>query len=139
MDIKKFILSTFAGGVIYFLLGYLFYAFLLEGFFSGHTVSGIAKSDDEMKFYPLVMGNFSLAALLSFIFLRWADIKRFVDGLRGGAIIGFLMTAGFNFIIYDTVKIMSFKGILADTVVFTLISALAGGIIAAVIGMGKKE
>jgi len=139
MDIKKLVLGTLAGGVAYFLLGFLFYAILMEDFFSSHTVDGIMKSETEMKYYPMVAGNLAHAALLTFIFLNWASIKTFGAGLKGGAIIGFLMAAGFDLISYDTAKIMSMVGSLVDIVVYTIMTALVGGIVGVVLGMGKNE
>jgi uncharacterized membrane protein len=139
MDIKKFALGTLAGGVAYFFLGFIIYAILMEDFFSAHTVSGISKSETEMKFYPMVAGNMAHAALLAFVFLKWANIKSFSSGLTGGAIIGFFMSAGFDLITYDTAKIMSMVGTLVDIIVYTIMTALVGGIVGAVLGMGNKE
>jgi hypothetical protein len=139
MDIKKFVFGTLAGGVVYFLLGFLVYAILLEDFFTGHTVSGIMKSDEQMKYYPLAFGNFAHAALLAYVFLKWANIKTFGEGVVGGAIIGFFMTAGFNLISYDTARIMSAVGTVTDIFVYTAMTALVGGIVGAVLGMGSKS
>jgi hypothetical protein len=139
MDIKKFVFGTLAGGVAYFLLGFLVYALLLEDFYAGHTVSGITKTDEQMKYYPLAFGNFAHAALLAYVFLKWANIKNFGEGLQGGAIIGFFMTAGFNLISYDTARIMSAVGTVTDIFVYTAISAIVGGVVGAVVGMGNKS
>jgi len=139
MDIKKLVLGTLAGGVSYFLLGFLFYAIIMENFFASHMVEGIMKSETEMKYYPLAAGNFAHAALLTFVFLNWAKIKSFSAGLTGGAIIGFLMASGFDLMMYDTAKMMSMIGTLADIAVYTVMTALVGGIVGAVLGMGKSE
>lgn len=139
MDTKKFVLGTLAGGVAYFLLGFIIYALLMEDFFAAHTVKGIAKSETEMKYYPMVVGNLAHAALLSFVFLKWANIKTFSSGLVGGAIIGFLMATGFDLVLYDTSKIMSIVGVLADIVVYTIMTGLVGGVVGTVLGMGSKE
>ncbi len=139
MDTKKFALGTLAGGVAYFFLGFLIYAILMEDFFAAHTVKGIMKSETEMKYYPMVLGNLSHAALLSFVFLKWANIKSFGEGLLAGAIIGFFMAAGFDLITYDTAKIMSFIGASVDIIVYTIMTGLVGGVVGAVLGMGKKE
>ena len=139
MDTKKFVLGTLAGGVAYFFLGFLIYAILMEDFFTAHTVTGIMKSETEMKYYPMVAGNLAHAALLAYVFLNWANIKSFSSGLIGGAIIGFFMSAGFDLISYDTAKIMSITGTLVDIVVYTIITSLVGGIVGAVLGMGNKD
>jgi uncharacterized membrane protein len=139
MDTKKLVVGTLAGGVAYFVLGFIIYAILMEDFFAAHTVKGIMKSETEMKYYPMVAGNLAHAALLSFIFLKWANIKTFSGGLQAGAIIGFFMAAGFDLITYDTAKIMSIIGTLTDIVVYTIMTGLVGGVVGAVLGMGNKE
>ncbi len=139
MDIKKFVLGTLAGGVAFFVLGFLAYAIVFESFFANHIVPGLMKTDEQMKYYPLAMGNFAHAALIAFVFLKWADIKTFSGGLKGGAIIGFFMAAGFDLISYDTMKIMSAKGTIADIFVYTLMTAIVGGVVGLVIGLGKGD
>jgi uncharacterized membrane protein len=121
------------------MLGFIIYAMLMEDFFAAHTVDGIMKTDAEMKFYPMVAGNLAHAALLAFVFLKWAKIKSFSEGIMGGAIIGFLMASGFDLISYDTAKIMSMIGTLVDIAVYTIMTALVGGVVGAVLGMGNKE
>ena len=137
MNTKKLILSALAGGVVYFLLGFLCYAILLEGFFSGHIAPGVMKTDAQMKYYPLIMGNFAHGALMAFIFLKWTSIKSFGEGLTWGAVIGFLMASGFDLVLYDTAKVMSIIGTAADIVVYALISAAVGGVVGLTIGKLK--
>ena len=139
MDTKKLVLGTLAGGVAYFILGFIIYAILMEDFFAANMVKGIAKSETEMKYYPMVAGNLAHAALLAYIFMAWANIQTFRGGLYAGAIIGFLMAAGFDLISYDTSKIMSMVGTLVDIVVYAIMTALVGGVIGAVLGMGNKD
>lgn len=139
MDYKKLVLGTLAGGIVYFLLGYLVYGMLMADFFAGHTVAGLAKSEEEMKFYPLAMGNFAHAALLAYIFIKWANVKSFGEGATAAAVIGLLMAAGFDLVMYDTAKIMSIVGIGVDIIVYTIMTAIVGGIVGAVVGMGNKS
>jgi hypothetical protein len=140
MDIKKFLIGTFAGGITFFLLGFVTYAILLEDFFMAHagTATGVMKTD-EMQYWPLFLGNLSQAALLSYVFLKWANIKTFGGGMSAGAIIGFLTTLGHTMISYDTSNVMDMTAAFVDPFVYAIISAIAGGVVAVVIGMGQKE
>lgn len=139
MDIKKFIIGTLAGGVVYFLLGFIVYAILLEDFFASHagTATGVMKTT-EMQYWPLFIGNLGHAALLAFVFLKWADIKTFGAGMAAGAAIGFFMTLGHSLISYDTSNIMDLTAALADVVVYAIITALVGGVVGATLGAGSK-
>lgn len=140
MNTKKFIIGTLAGGITYFLLGFIVYAILLEGFFAAHagSATGVPKTT-EMQYWPLFIGNLGHAALLSYVFLKWADIKTFNAGLMGGMAIGFFMTLGFDMVSFDTTNIMDMTGAIADVFVFTVISAIVGGVVGAVLGMGNKS
>ena len=81
--------ATPISGIVLFFLGYLIYGILIESFFLDHTGSATNVMKTEMKFWPLILGNLSLAALLSYIFLKWAGITTFVGGLKTAATIGF--------------------------------------------------
>jgi uncharacterized membrane protein len=139
MDIKKFVFGTLAGGLTYALLGFVVYGLLMESFFESHMASGLAKTPEQMKYYPLFAGNLAQGALLAYVFLKWANIKSFSDGLMAGAAIGFFAVAGFDLVVYDTAKIMSAVGTVTDIVVYTVLSGVAGGVVGAVLGMGNKS
>lgn len=132
MNAKQFAIGTITGGVAFFFLGFLAYAVLLEGFFEANagTASGVMKT--EMAWWPLILGNLSHAALLTYIFQKWAGIRSFSGGLKGGALIGFMVAAGFDLTMYDTSNLMNLTGTLGDIVVWTCISAIAGGLIGTV-------
>lgn len=139
MDTRKFLIGTITGGIVYFLLGFVVYALLLDSFFESHsgTASGVEKTL-EMQYWPLFIGNLAQAALLSYVFVKWAHIKTFSTGLSAGLVIGFLMMLGHNLIQYDTTNIMDLTGHIAEVVAYTIITALVGGVVGAVIGMVSK-
>lgn len=139
MNTNKFLIATLVGGIVYFLLGFVTYALLLDSFFASHagSATGVAKTD-EMQYWPLFLGNLSQAALMSYIFLKWANIKTFSAGASAGALIGFLMTLGFDMISYDTTNISDMTAAFADVIVYTILSAITGAVIGAVVGMQKK-
>jgi len=138
MDTKKFITGTLVGGVVYFFLGFLFYAVLFEDFFQSNmgSATGVQRIDD-MVWWALILGNLASAALLSFIFLKWAGIRSFGEGAQAGAIIAFLYGLTFDMILYATTNMMNLVAAFADVAVFTVMSALAGGVIGWVLGRGE--
>ena len=141
MDTKKFLTGTLVGGIAYFFLGYLIYGMALEGFMASHagTATGVAKSMDEMVWWALIVGNLSWAAMFSYIFLKWANIKSFGGGASAGAIIGLLMALGFDMVMFATSNVMDMTGMLGDVAAATVMNALAGGAIGAALGMGSKS
>ena len=139
MDAKKFLIGTITGGIVYFLLGFIVYALLLDSFFEAHsgTAKGVEKTT-EMEYWPLFAGDLAQAALLSYIFMKWANIKTFSAGLSAGFVIGFLMTLGHQLIQYDTTNIMDLTSTIAEVTIYTVMTAVVGGVVGAVIGMGSK-
>ena len=138
MNIRKFVLASIVGGITYFFLGFVMYGLVLEDFFSAHTAPGIAKSDTEMKYYPLVVGNMATACLITLIFVRWAKIRTFAEGFKASALIGFLVGTGFDLVVYDTAKMMSAVGTVASILVTAMNMAIVGGVIGAVLGRGQE-
>lgn len=138
MDTKKFLMGTVAGGISFFFVGYLVYGLALAGFMAEHTVPGVARPMEQMIWWSLIAGNFAAAALLTYIFLKWANIASFGGGLSAAATIGFLMAASFDFSMYATSNMMDLKAALTDMVAFSVMSGISGGVIGAVLGMGKK-
>ncbi|MDH3710602.1 MAG: hypothetical protein OER04_11970 [Cyclobacteriaceae bacterium] len=139
MDTKKFVMGTVVGGIVYFLLGFVFYGVLFEGFFTANAGSATGVMNTEMAWWPLILGNLALAALITYIFLNWAGITTFAGGLKGGALIGFLMAVSFDMIMLDTTNIMTLNAALVDILIATIMGAIAGGIIGAVLGSGKQS
>jgi hypothetical protein len=141
MDTKKFLTGTVVGGITYFILGYLFYGVLLMDFFQSQTgsASGVSREMDEMVWWALILGNFVFAAFITYIFLKWAHISTFKSGLRAGASIGFLLSLGYNLIYYGTSNMMTLTGALADVIVGTVITALLGAVIGAVLHIKPKD
>ena len=93
MDTKKFLTGTVVGGITHFILGYVFYGVLLSGFFESNagSATGVARTPDELIWWALVLASLSFAALITYIFLKWAHISTFTSGLRSGAVIGLLV------------------------------------------------
>jgi len=140
MNFKQFSIATLVGAVVLFLLGFLFYAVLLEGFFQGNvgSATGVMKDDASMNMPLLFVGNLATAALITYIFLQWAGISTFSTGLKAGLIIGFLMTLGNNLVLYSTSNITNMTGALVDVVVYAVIVGVAGGMIGLILGKVKK-
>ncbi len=129
MNTQKFLIGTITGGVVFFFLGFLFYAILLDSFFVANAGSATGVAKTNMAYWPLILGNLATGALFTYIFQKWANISTFATGARSGALIGLLMALGYDLVMYDTSNIMNLTGSLVDIVVFTVMSAIAGGFI----------
>jgi hypothetical protein len=141
MDSKKFLIGTLAGGLTFFLLGYLLYGMALADFFTKHSITpaGTMKSMNDIIWWALILGNLATGALLSYVFLKLGNVSSFGTGASTGAVIGFLMILGVDLVRYSTENWFGRKGAAADVLVFTIMAAVAGGVVGIVLGMGKKK
>ena len=133
-------MGTLAGGITFFLLGYLFYGVLFFSFFEANqgTATGVQRDDMQFVWWALILGNFAFAALLSYIFLKWANIRSFGGGLQAGAVVGLLVGLSWDLTLYGTSNMMTLAGALVDVAVFTVMGAITGGVVGLVLGMGKE-
>lgn len=128
---SKAIIAGVLGGITAFLLGWLFYGILLKDTFAGMmgSATGVMKPDEELIFWALVLGHLIIGILIAYIFSTWAGIKTFMGGLQGGAVLGLLFTAGYDFIMYGTSNMMGLNGVLLDCVVGTVMFGISAGVV----------
>lgn len=140
MNPNKFLIGGIAGGIAYFLLGWLVYGILLMDFMTNNagTATGVMKAQNEMVWWALIVGNLLSGFALSYV-LSKAGVKSAAAGAAMGFVFGLLISAAFDFTMFGTSNIMTMKGMLADICASTVMSAIVGGIVGFVLGMGKKE
>ncbi|WP_163710600.1 hypothetical protein [Mangrovibacterium lignilyticum] len=137
---KKILLSGIAGGVIFFLLGWLFYGMLFADFFENNagTAIGVYKNDTEISLLLLFIGNLAWGFLLATIFGCWGTIKSAMDGTSKGFILGILMGLGIDLSMYATSNLMNFTAVVVDICIFGIVTAIAGAVVGAILSSGNK-
>ncbi len=136
MDAKKRILATLAGFVVFFLLGWLFYGFLLMDFYATNsgTATNVMRAETDMVWWALIVGNLLQAYLLVYIFGKWANITSFGGGFSAGLIIGLILGFAINLSMYGTMNIFNLTATLVDPFVSGIMMAITGGAIGWVLG-----
>ncbi len=135
MNSNKFLLGGLAGGVVYFVLGYVFYGLLLKKFFDEN---GMMVDMDKMIWWAMIAGNLAAGFLFSYIIGK-ANASTMGGGAAVGFVVGLLMALGFDLTMYGIGHGMSgLKPIAVDVAVSAVITAIAGAVIGWVYGMGKK-
>ena len=137
MNSKNLLIGTLVGGVAFFLLGYLLYGLLLEGYFMSNMGSAKGVMKANPNFPVLILGNLIGAFLLTYIFDHWAGIKTFLTGAKAGALIALLMALSFNLINFATANVMTMNTAIVDGLVQMVMGAIAGGTIGWVLGNTK--
>ncbi len=140
MNMQKFLLSGFIGGIVSFFAGYLVYGLLLMDFFSQNTgtATNVMRLPAEMVWWALIAGSVCMGLLLSYIFNKWANISSLGGGASAGFVIGLLMTAGFDLLLYGNSNISNLNATLVDIVCGGVMGAITGAAVGFMNGVGKK-
>lgn len=139
MTAQKIIWAGVAGGIVYFLFGWLFYGILLVDFFASHAGSAtdVYREMDEMIMWALMLGNLLMGFLVAIIF-NWSQVKSIGDGVLRGAIIGLLVGGSMDFSMYGTSNLMTLGGAIADIITMVVMSAIVGLVVVWILKTGKK-
>jgi hypothetical protein len=135
----KIIRGTLFGGITYFLMGWLVWGILLMDFYTANFNQCTSRPEMEMIWWALIVSNLTIALLLT-LFLRWSGAKGIVDGLKTGALFGFLFSLSLNLGYYSmTTMFNNFTAIIVDVIVNTLVMALIGLVIVLLWGKEKSS
>jgi hypothetical protein len=84
MKTKTFVVAGLVGGVVDWLLGWLFYGILFSD-----TFPQPQEGTNAMLF--ITLGCIAFGFFISYIYNRWAQITTMVTGAKAGAVIGLFM------------------------------------------------
>ena len=139
MKTSKILLGTIAGGVTFFLLGWLVYGILLMDYSAENYNQCMMNPMEEMNFGALFLSNLAYALLFALVF-KWSNTSGMIEGAKIGGIIGLLVASSFDLSMYSMSSMFNgLSAVIVDILVYTVISAIIGGVVALVMGMGKKE
>jgi hypothetical protein len=128
MSTNKILIGGLIGGVILFLAGWLLYGMAFSGFFEANqgSATGVGRSEDEMIFWALIVGNLAGGLLLAIIYGRWASISTVKTGFIAGAVIGLLMGISMDFVMYATTNMANMTAVLVDPLIMAVMWGLGG-------------
>ena len=133
----KILRGTVAGGIVFFLLGWLVYGVLLMNYMTANMNQCVARPMEEMVWWALIGSNL-LSALLLTLVLKWSGAKGIVDGLKTGAIFGILLGLSMDLGFWSMTKMYNnFGALVVDVVVYTLLIAVMGMVIVLLWGKDK--
>lgn len=125
MNVTKFLIGTLVGGIVYFLLGWIFYGMIFTDIYP--------PSENENMLF-MALGSLSYGALIAYIFNKWAGISTWMTGAKAGAVIGFFVALWMNFFMYSGKATVNYKAFVLDVVGGIVIGALVGVAVALVSG-----
>lgn len=127
MNTKTFIIAGLVGGVVDWLLGWLFYGIIFADKFPQ------PDAESNAMLY-ITLGCFTYGFFISYIYNKWANISTFSTGLKAGAIIGLFMGLAANFFRMAEQASDNFEMFAIDMAISIVMAAIVGGIIAVVNG-----
>ena len=127
MKTKNFLVSGIVGGIVDFLLGWLFY-----GIIFANTFPQPEESSNTMIF--IFLGCLFFGLFVAYIYTKWAQITTFITGAKAGAIIGLFVGIYYNFfnLAMNTASTMELAAL--DVGISVVMTAVIGGVIGAVNG-----
>lgn len=138
--IIRVLAATLAGAIVFFGLGYVIYGILLDPVLKGYMAHypGLVK-EPMPDMVPLFLWNFVMAFLFAFVFDRWAGIRSFAGGLRGGAVLMVLIALMTDLSSIAFMNLWtSYVGVVIDIIGATVLGTIAGGVIGLVLGYMNK-
>lgn len=139
--VARILAATVAGGAAFFILGFIIYGLILDPMMMKPNMNTYPGLMNETPVWvPLVLGNMVSALLLAYIFDKWAGIRTFMGGLQGGAVVFFLIALSFQLMFAAFMNLAkNYTPAVADVIGSTVLGAIGGGVIGAVLGMMSKE
>ena len=134
MDIKRFIIGTVMGAITLYVLGYLIFDLALAEFYAANAGSATGLVKDPQVIWAVALGTLSYAALLAFAIGTRAGSTTIVEGLKIGAIVGFLLWFTADFTIYGIQNVSNLTATIADSLLELIRGGIAGAVVAAVLG-----
>jgi hypothetical protein len=137
---SNLLLATIVGAIAAFLLGWLIWGVLTMDYYNanmGETYVLLQKNPPEI--WMIFVAQVLFAFLLAFIFDK-TGTNNFVDGMKMGALIFFLISAGFDIMFHATVDVFkSHTVIIVDIVLNVVMGGIIGGIIGQLMGRGAGQ
>ncbi len=138
----RILAAGFAGGIVFFALGFLIFGVLLDPYFRENMVQypGLMKTP-QPEMLPLIAWNLVNGIFFAFIFEYWASIRTFVGGLKGGAILMFMvmLMADLERVAFMNVWKGGAVPIIVEILAGTVLGMLAGGAAGFVLGLMHKQ
>lgn len=127
MKTKNFLVAGIVGGIVDFLLGWLFYGIIFK-----NTFPQPEESSSTMLF--IFLGCITFGLFVSYIYTQWAQISTGATGAKAGAIIGLFVGLFHNFfnMAMDSEAVMNLAAL--DVAISVVMTAIIGAVIGLVNG-----
>ena len=130
---KNFVVAAAAGGVVLWVLGFLFYGVALMEFFQSNAGSATGVMKETPDWLWLTLGQVAAGALLATV-LGWKGVTDPASGAKAGALFGLLMSLAFGLTMFGTANISNLTATLVDPIVAAVMFGAAGVVVGMLLG-----
>lgn len=134
MNMKRLLIGSIVGGVAIYILGYVIWEVVFADFFAANAGSAEGVPREAEIYWASGLGALLYAALLTMTIEARSGATSVVDGLKAGAIVGFLLWGTADFTFFGAFNLLNLNATIADTVLEAVRAGIAGAVIAAVLG-----
>ncbi|HMC00146.1 MAG TPA: hypothetical protein VKN14_03815 [Flavobacteriaceae bacterium] len=127
MKTKNFVVSGVVGGIVDFLLGWLFYGMIFKDTFP-------QPEEHSNTMIMIFLGCLTFGLFVAYIFTKWAQITTLATGAKAGAVIGLFIGLFYNFFNMAMDSSATFELMALDVVIGIVMSAIVGAAIGLVNG-----
>ncbi|SHI29506.1 DUF1761 family protein [Algibacter luteus] len=127
MKTKNFLVSGIVGGIVDFLLGWLFYGIIFASTFP-------QPEENSNTMIMIFLGCMTFGLFVAYIFTKWAQITTAMTGLKAGATIGLFVGLFYNFFNLAMNTEFTFELAAIDVGISIVMSAIIGAAVGAVNG-----
>ena len=127
MKTKNFLVAGIVGGIVNFLLGWLFY-----GKIFANTFPQPEESSESLLF--IFLGCITFSLFVSYIYVQWAQISTGITGAKAGAIIGLFVGLYFNFFNIAMNPEVALNLAALDVVISIVMTSIMGAVIGIING-----
>lgn len=133
MDAKRLVIGTVVGAITLSITGILIFDVLLANFYQTNlTVPGIVRESQIV--WALSVSSLLFALMIAIVIELQPRPKSVATGLLTGFVVGLLLWGTTDFTSYGIFDLMNLQAILIDPVIEGMHAAIAGAVMAAVLG-----
>ena len=133
MNMKRLLIGSIAGGVALYILGYVFWAMVFADFFAANAGSAEGVPRETEIIWASALGTLLYAVLITIMFEARSGAASVVDGLKTGAIVGFLLCGTADFIFYGNFNLSNLNATIADIALEAVRAGIGGAVIAVIL------
>jgi hypothetical protein len=129
MNVKNFLVCGIVGGIVDWILGWLFYGMLFKDMFP--------MDETTMNMVMITAGCFSVGFFIAYLFTGLTSVTSASAGLKFGAVIGLFQGLIGGFFGQEATLTPDYKMLAMHVVISIVMCAVVGGVVAMVNGKMK--